>query len=465
MRGSVRFALIAALLFLVVMIAAASAVSITESPNIVNRGEQITITISDLNDGAVFSLFIDGKFRVVPGSWSSFQTKNFNMPFTLNEGMVSANTHGTTYTEFSVRPSGGSYYGTGNDADANGDFIIPPQPYTVNSGLYSYLKLEGTIQPDTTLLTTQMSLLGKKQGPSSSQITFVVEGMDNGEVWLTALVDNSQVMAPTKVVIGSGIPTPVPTTAVPTTTATTVATTTVQTTVPGTTTAQPTRSATTTTLPTGSETAPATTDTTPSATETVGVPGINPLATVSAPAIPVQAFYSADRKVSLKAQGIEYAALMMVSETTVPDSWLMVSRAYTIAPNSLTFSPHATISFGTPASGNDYAYFVGRRVTNDWVAVPSTAGTGTIDGEVDLAGTYALMAFKPESTIQPTVTGTAQVTTPTPLVTVTAKPKIASIAQASPSPPAAAPTSTPLDIMVVAGALATGIALVFRARR
>ncbi|MDP3565228.1 MAG: hypothetical protein Q8R70_12150, partial [Methanoregula sp.] len=225
---------------------------------------------------------------------------------------------------------------------------------------------------------------------------------------------------------------------------------------------------TTTAQPTGSVTTIATTATQPAPTATNPVTA-NPTTTETVTAIPATTFSSADRKVSITGLGIDYAALMMVSQTSVPDTWLLVSSAYALAPESLTFSPPATLSFVTPASGNNYAYFIGRRVNNDWTVVSSTPGTGTIDAEIDRAGTYALMAFKPESTIQPTVSGTGQVTTPTPLVKETARPKIASIAQASPSSGAssAKPGSNglPLTIPVIVGAIAIGIAAFAIVRR
>ena len=305
MRRSVRFALIAALLFLACMIAAASAVTITESPAALNPGGQITISISGLNDGSDFNLLIDGKLAVTPGSMALFQTQNFNMPFSLKDGTVSASTHGTTATAFSVKPSGGKTYSVMDTADANGNFILPPQPYAVSSGMYDFLQLQGPVAPGNTLLTTEMNLDGKKYGPSNSQITFSVQGITNGAVWVTVMVDNNQVLAPTEVVIGSGIPTAAPatTTAPVVTTAAPVVTTTV----PDTGTATP---ETTTTLPDEGVTVPATTAT------AAATAALTPGATTAAPAT----FYSADQQVSLTAQDVDYAALMMVSETDVPDS-------------------------------------------------------------------------------------------------------------------------------------------------
>ncbi|WP_422189708.1 hypothetical protein [Methanoregula sp.] len=443
MRRSVRLALIAALLFLACVIAAASAVTITESPAVLNPGGQITITISGLNDGSEFNLLIDGKLAVTPGSMALFQTQNFNMPFSLKSGTVSASTHGTTATAFSVKPSGGKTYSVMDTADANGDFILPPQPYTISSGMYDFLQLQGPVSSGTTLLTTEMNLEGKKYGPSNSQITFTVQGITNGAVWVTALVDNNQVLAPTEVVIGSGIPS-----ATPATTAAPVVTTTVP--------------ATGTTVPETTETLPEESVAVPTTTATAtATAALTPGATTAAPA--ATTFYSADQQVSLTAQDVDYAALMMVSETNVPDTWLAIGSAYTIVPNSLSFDPPATLSFAAPSSGNDYAYFIGQYSNGAWTSVPSTPGAGTIDADIDSAGIYALMAYKPESTIQPAASGTAQQATPTPLVQDTSAPRIASIAQAA--SPSAAPTGAPLDSTVVAGALAIGLVLFARMRR
>ena len=69
------------LLSLVFIIAAASAVTITETPVTLNSGGQITISISGLNDGSDFNLLIDGKLVVTPGSGASFKTQSFMMPF------------------------------------------------------------------------------------------------------------------------------------------------------------------------------------------------------------------------------------------------------------------------------------------------------------------------------------------------------------------------------------------------
>jgi hypothetical protein len=334
-----------------------------------------------------------------------------------------------------------------DNADANGNFILPPQPYAVSSGLYSFLELQGPIAPGTNLLTTEMNLQGKKYGLSNSQITFNVQGITNGAVWVTVMVDNNQVLAPTEVVIGNGVPS-----AAPATTTVPVVTTTAP--VPETTITD-----TETTIPETTITQPEGAGIIPATTETATVTTVPATVTTTA----ATTFYSADQQVSLAAQNVDYAALMMVSETNVPDTWLAVGSAYSVVPNSLTFDPPATLSFIPPASGNNYAYFIGQYNNNAWTAVPSSPGAGTIDADIDSAGTYALMAYKPESTVQPTATGTVQETTPTPLVQDTSAPRIASIAEGA--SPSAATTNTPLDIMVVTGAVAIGLVLFARVRR
>jgi hypothetical protein len=441
MKRSVHGTLFSAFLILVFVIAPVSAVLITESPDTVQRGGLVTVTIRDLNDGASFSFQIDGKFKTPAGERFTFETRQFTMPISLDQGVVSATTQGTEITSFSVK-KGTTTVNVADSADANGYFSVS-KPYTISSGVYDYLMLEGIARPDTTLIHSTMNLFGTKTGPKDSSMTFTIDGIDNGEVRLIALVNNAQVMYKT-VIVGNGIPTPTPTptpsptTAAPTTTATTAVTTT-QTTFPSSLYVSTAATTETTAPPTGEPTTAATT------------------------AAPETTFYSADRKVSLTAQGVDYAGLLMVRASGIPENWLPVSEAYTIAPDSLAFAPPATIAFELPASGAGYAYFIGRYENGQWAVVPSTAGIGAIDGKIPRAGTYALMAYRPESTIPPTATGTAGTATPTAHVTAAGTPKIASIAGGS--PPTAVPTRTPLDIVVVTGALAIGVALVVRARQ
>jgi hypothetical protein len=427
-----------ALVILAILIPAVSAVSITESPDVVQPGQQITLTISDLPDGASFSLNIGGKFGVTPGSQFSFETRQFSMPFSLNQGTVSATTHGTKNTLFAVS-KGDALVQVGNAADANGDFTIS-KAYEISSGTYDYLTLGGKARTDTSVITSNMNLLGTKKGPANSQITFTVNGITNGEVYVTALVNGQQALYK-DVIVGNGIATPTPTP------------------VPTVTTAEPTVTETTSETPTGTTTTAAaviTGSTTVPTTYAQPVSTTTPAETTTSTPI---VFSSADRMVTLTTDGIDYAALMMVSQVNPPEKWLMVSNAYSIAPDSLVFAKPATISFTVPASAGDYACFIALLQNDQWVVVPSRAGTTTIDATIDHVGTYALMAYKPESTI-PVTTGES---TAAP-VTLKGTPRVASIAQEQ--TPGTAPTrSSPLDPLPLLGALAICTLAVFVIRK
>jgi len=441
MKRSIIITIFVALALLSLLVSAVSAVSITESPDVVQPGQQITLTISGLPDGASFSLNIGGKFTVTPGQHFSFETRQFNMPFSLTQGTVSATTHGTRTTVLSVA-KGDATVQVGNAADGNGDFTVS-KAYEISNGVYDYLTLSGLARTDTSLITSNMNLYGTKNGPSDSVITFTVNGIDNGEVYLTVLVNGQQVIYK-DVIIGNGIATPTPTPS-PAPEATTVEP--EEPTSP----AEPTATtATTSTAPVYSAVVTAST----AATETMTTAP----PTTAAPSV----FSSADRKVTLETEGVDYAALLMVSNANPPANWLMIGNAYSIAPDSLAFPVPATLSFAVPPASGDYAYFIAELKNNEWVVVPSSAGPDTIDAKVNNVGTYALMAYKPESTI-PQTTG-AETGQPTAEATVTVRgsPKVASIAQAQ--TPAPAPSRSPIDPLTIIGALAVSSAafLVFR---
>lgn len=205
------------LLALIVM--PASAVSITESPSHLERGDQVTVTITGLNDGSRFSLSIEGVFGTRPGTETTFQTSNFNMPISLKSGTLSAVTRGSEWTELSVQ-KGTTTVNLMDAADSSGVYSMS-QSYSVSSGVFNYLKLRVKSRPDTSRISTQLNLAGIKAGPDDSQITFNVDGIDNGQVSVIAMVDGKQVLSKT-ITVGSGMA-PAQTTTTPTPAATTSA--------------------------------------------------------------------------------------------------------------------------------------------------------------------------------------------------------------------------------------------------
>ena len=435
MKSTIPYTFIALAFILPALIALpVSAVSITESPSHLQRGDPVTITIQGLNDGSQFAMQIEGRFSAQPGAESSFQTTNFYMPISLKSGTISATTRGTQWTELSVKKDTRTV-NVLQDSE-NGVFTVS-QSYDASTGMYTYMRLRGQALPDVSQITAQLSLSGTKQGPADSQITFNVDGIDDGTVTVIALVDGQQVLYQT-ITVGNGVTVAPTATSTPTATATTTA--------PAST---PTTGGTTTTTVTSSLTA------LPSATTT------EPTGTVTATTVPVNTFYSADNNVALSAQGVDYAALIMVNAENIPGDWVELGKPYTLAPENLAFSPAATITFNIPreSATADYAYFIGRYVNDKWVPVPSTTGGTTIQAQIGQAGTYSLMAYKPESTLP--VTGTATPAgTPAGTPSVKGTPRIASIAAAA--APVATTKQSPTEILLLPVALAICCALVLR---
>ena len=394
-----------------VLVSPVCAVSITESPDQISRGERLTLSIRDLKNDDTFSLLIEGRFAVTPGSSFLFATDNFQMPISLTKGEMIAYTENTQETMLQIK-KGNMTVGVGKVTGPDGIFSYS-EKRDVGSGTYDKMRLTGTVLPGKTSVLTRLQLLGSKSGPDTSDISFTVDGIDAGSIILTVLVNDRQELFKQVTLRPPGTgtqPVPdqyiiVPASSRPATTATTV--------------------------PEGPQT-----------------------------------FSSVDGFASVTATGISYAGLLKISPKDVPPDWILISSVYSIAPDSLVFSHAATLSFAIPVPRNpdtSYAYFIGKYGHGNWTMVPSTATGTAVEAQIESAGTYALMAFRPESNIPATGAATTQATSPAGTMTPGGTPKIASVAQAS---PAAVPTNqAPLGCIVVAGALATGAGLMIRSRR
>ncbi len=397
--------IMALILFCTGMVGAASAVVITESPSHVMRGEPITIDIEGLSNSAEFSLLIEATLGVTPGQEFLFETTNFAMPLALDNGQISAKTTGAQQATFSAK-KGGTTVSVTRAADPGGVFSFS-QAQSIPAGTFDYIRLQGTPLPTTNTIVSTIRLNGKKTGPDTSHISFTVNGIDNGMVQLTVNVDGSQALYQT-VTIGEGI-TSGQTTIVPSSNG-------------------------------GGSPVPGTTTTlTPAPGNTSSV----------------KTFFSADRNVSLTVKGVDYLGLLKVKATGVPGTWIRISDAYTIAPDSLSFTPNATISFLLPAqadSGTAPVYFIGSYRDNQWIRVPGTAQNTTITATIDRAGTYALMANQPESTM--TVSTTLP---PAGTMLPESTPTIVSVQQEA-APTTASPI-LPMSMLPVFGALAIGIGI------
>ncbi|MCX6688454.1 MAG: hypothetical protein NTZ39_01970, partial [Methanoregula sp.] len=301
----------------------------------------------------------------------------------------------------------------------------------ISSGVYTTLLLEGTTLPDKTQIKTTLNMRGTKIGQDPSQLSFNVDGVDNGEVRVIVLVNGAQALSKV-VIIGNGIPV-------------------------------------VSSTPSGSSPVVA-------AGTTIAA-DISGVATATSTTVPASSktFYSADRTVSITAEGVDYIGLLSVDAKNIPAGWITLGDAYTIAPDNLALYPAGDLTITLPTqtnSGADYAYFIGQYQNGEWGVVPSSPANNAIKIKINKAGTYALMALKSESSVPATVsttaaTGSSAIQSPTASGSPTPKgtPKIASIALAE-TPVPALTKKAPLDILVVFGALGIfGAVLVIRKRK
>ncbi|MCQ8893775.1 MAG: hypothetical protein NQU46_03995 [Methanolinea sp.] len=190
----------------------ALALGISVSPDQIERGDQVTITIAGLPDNSTFSLQIEGSFAVSPGGTFSFATEDLVMPFALEEGTLSARLTNTETNILSVRRGDTEVRKVGSST--NGVFSTSDSG-SIPAGTYDSVSLSGTAAPDATSIIARMVFEGKKKGPADSQMTFVVEGVTSGLVTVTVRVDGTTALSRTIVVGTSPTATTVPTTSPP----------------------------------------------------------------------------------------------------------------------------------------------------------------------------------------------------------------------------------------------------------
>ena len=353
------------LLLLLFLVPAATAATISISPDAIESGDTVTVNIEDLPDGAAFSLGIRGEFAATPGETFAFSARSITFPFSLTSGEVNAYTRGTNWTELAAEfPDGGSVIIHQNATD--GEARIS-QPRNVGSGTLPLATLRG--KAATTSIIADLTVLGTKQGPNDGTISFAIEGVDQGTATVTVFVDGSQALS-RAIAIGSASPTP---------TATATATT-----------------------PPGSS----------------GSSGGNGGSTEPTPGSATVT--SADGKASLTGTDTGGAGLLALStQGTLPAGWSTAGRAYAVTPVDREFDPAATLSFSLPAAGTTAT--IARYEDGAWTAVPSRIEGDRITTTVARGGSYVLLvaASAPEQTATTVTTSTPATTSTTTSVTTT----------------------------------------------
>ena len=74
------------MILVLLLVSAASAATITITPEAIDPGDTVTGNVQNLPDGAAFSLGIRGEFDVTPGERFAFTARNSVLPFSLGSG-------------------------------------------------------------------------------------------------------------------------------------------------------------------------------------------------------------------------------------------------------------------------------------------------------------------------------------------------------------------------------------------
>lgn len=347
------------LLVLAFLIPAATAATVTISPASIDPGDTVTVDVSDLPDGAAFSLEIRGEFAVVPGEQFAFTARNLALPFSLGSGEVSAYSKGTEWTGLSVQMLDGSSVSLSNSADANGEFQTT-QSHTISNGTYPAITLDGRAAPTARSVVTRVTMQGTKTGPDTSRITFGIEGITHGTATVTISINGSQTLSRT-IAIGS-----------------------------------------------------ASSSDSDSSSDSSGGSSSTPTPTPG----PATAA-SADGKASLTGTDLGGAGLLAVTvQGAEPAGWSLEGRAYAVTPEGREFDPAVVLSFSLPSA--DTAATLARYEDGAWVLIPSKIEGDRITAAISRAGSYALFApvTAPDEPVATTTATTAATSaTPTPTAT------------------------------------------------
>lgn len=350
------------LLLFLLLVPAATAATISISPDAIESGDTVTVNVNDLPDGAAFSLGIRGEFAATPNSTFAFTARDLTLPFSLTSGEVNAYTKGTNWTRLSAElPDGGSV--SMNYTAKNGEVLIS-QPRNIPSGTLSLVALDG--KAAATSIIADLTVLGTKQGPADGTISFALDGVERGTATVTVYIDGAEALS-RAITIGGGAPTPTATTT------------------------QSSGGDGVSSGPGGSSggsTGPAPTETTGPATVT-----------------------SADGKASLTGTDVAGAGLQPLpfQGTIIPGS-STAGNAYAVTPANRTFDPAAVLSFPLPSAGATAT--IARLENGFWSPVPSKAEGDRITTAVSRAGSYVLLVPAEVPTLTATATTTTAATTP-----------------------------------------------------
>lgn len=186
-----RYLTFLALLALAALLAAPTgAVGVEVRPDQVLDGDTVTIALSDLSNGTVFSLRLDGAVAPRPDGTFGFTTTDLVMPFSLEQGQVQASLEKTETNELVVRK--GDTQARISGASQDGRYETE-RKIAIGAGTYDEIGLSGTAAPGATTVRTTLSLTGVKRGPADGTISFTVRGVTSGTMTVSVYANAEKV--------------------------------------------------------------------------------------------------------------------------------------------------------------------------------------------------------------------------------------------------------------------------------
>jgi len=171
-----------------ILVVCSTALSITTPSSQIVKGDNVSMNIMGLPDGATFTFRITGTFPVKPGGEFLFEADNFQMPFSLKASQIHASMHNTDLNTFAVKKGDIEIRKTGHSI---GGSYNTSYTYNISSGTYDFMKISGNASPGASSVIAYLEMNGTKKGPENGVISFTLAGMDLGTVELNARVNGS----------------------------------------------------------------------------------------------------------------------------------------------------------------------------------------------------------------------------------------------------------------------------------
>ena len=351
-------------LLLVMITGAASAVSVTISPDNIDEGDTVTISFQDLNDNSTYALRMQSVIGIGNETSFQFEATNVNVPFSMSDPEVYVQSKPVNSAGLKAT-SGGSIKSIEYIADDSKVVDFSQGLDNLGAGSIESLRVFGETEAENQNIDISLQLEGIKTGPASGSISFGLKGIESGSAWIYIFVDGSEVIGK-EIIIGeppvTATPTPVPSSS-------------------GGSSGSSRDSS--DDEPTSEPTSSATAEPTVAAVRTDEASSMDGIATI---------FFRED---AISGAVPEQVFITKVSPKEIPSDWQAVSEGYIISPSGAKFSPEATLTVRMNESISSQASvlrpFIVKYTGNDWTIMPSVISGNAVKTDIDSTGQYALV--------------------------------------------------------------------------